>query len=161
MDRWQRLSRFFVLAAAVGLIAALSLAAACGGGDDDDGGGDGTPAATTPGENGDDGGDGGDGGELSFDVSMGDNFFEPNEFSVPAGAKVTFNLTNDGAAIHNMRIAGDDGEYNTDDDAVSDPDLVSAGGTAVLEWVAPDQPGEVDFQCDFHPTDMVGTITVE
>lgn len=160
MDRWQRLSRFFVLAATVGLIAALSLAAACGGGDDDDDGGDGTPAATTPVENGDDD-DGGDGGELSFDVSMGDNFFEPNEFTVPAGARVTFNLTNDGAAIHNMRIAGDDGQYNSDDDAVSDPDLVSAGGTAVLEWVAPDQPGEVDFQCDFHPTDMVGTITVE
>jgi plastocyanin len=31
----------------------------------------------------------------------------------------------------------------------------------VLDWTAPDEPGEVPFQCDFHPTDMLGIITVE
>jgi plastocyanin len=92
---------------------------------------------------------------------MGDNFFDPEGFTVPAGATVTFNLTNDGAAIHNMRIAGEDGDYNTDDDAVSDPDLVSPGDSAVLEWTAPGEPGDFAFQCDIHPTDMLGTITVE
>lgn len=140
---------------ALALAALLVLSLACGGGDDDDDGGTGTAAPTSPAGNGD-----GD-GEVTFDVSMGDNFFEPAEFTVEAGAHVTFNLTNDGAAIHNMRVAGSDDKYNTGDDAVSDPDLISGGGTATLEWDAPSEAGEYIFQCDFHPTDMKGTITVE
>jgi plastocyanin len=141
----------------LGLLALTMMAftLACGGDDDDDGGGSTTAPATTQ------AGNGGNGEEVTFDVSMKDNLFDPAEFTVPAGAKVTFNLTNDGAAIHNMRIAGEDGDYNTGDDAVSDPDLVSAGGTATLEWTAPNESGEILFQCDLHPTDMVGTITVE
>ncbi|HUF52601.1 MAG TPA: cupredoxin domain-containing protein [Dehalococcoidia bacterium] len=137
----------------------LTLSFACGGDDDDDDDDDGSPATSAP-ANGDDDDDG-NGGEVSFDVSMGDNFFEPNEFTVPAGATVTFNLTNDGAAIHNMRIFGADNEQNTDDDVVSDPDLVTGGETATLEWTAPEETGEYDFLCDFHPTDMIGVITVE
>ncbi len=141
-----------LLALALSLLLVASFA--CGGDDDDDSGGeDETAEATTA--------DTGDGGEVTFDVTMADNLFDPAEFAVPAGAAVTFNLTNDGAAIHNMRVSGEDGEYNTDDDGVSDPDIVNGGGTAVLEWTAPDEAGEVNFQCDFHPTDMLGTITVE
>jgi plastocyanin len=153
---WRRTTR---LAIAGGATALLILSVACGGSDDDeDVDDDGqTAAATTPA---DDGG-GGDGKPLTVDMIMGDNLFDPKELTVPAGASVTINLTNEGAAIHNLRIAGEDGEYNTDDDGVSDPDLVSGGGEAVAEWTAPDQPGEIPFLCDFHPTDMVGTITVE
>lgn len=158
------LRRGFVALLALSLASLLALSFACG--DDDDGNGNGNgddeTAAPTD-ENGDNGnGNGnGNGEEVTFDVSMGDNFFEPNEFTVPAGATVTFNLTNDGAAIHNMRVAGADNEYNTDDDVVSDPDLVNAGETATVEWTAPDEAGTIDFLCDFHPTDMTGTITVE
>jgi len=140
-----------------GLAALLLAGAACGGGDDDDSGetATATAEATTPAE------DGGDGEQVSFDVSTGDNFFEPKDFTVPAGATVTFHITNDGVAIHNMRVAGEDNKYNTDDDAVSDPDLIPGGATATLEWTAPDSSGEIKFQCDFHPTDSLGTITVE
>ena len=136
-------------------VAAIAVAA-CGGGDEDGNGNGATtsPAATTP------SGDGGD-GEVELDVSMGDNFFEPAEFTVDAGADLTFSLTNDGAAIHNMRVAGADNEFSTDDDAVSEPDLITAGGTATLQWTAPGEPGVYDFQCDFHLPDMAGTITVE
>ena len=94
-------------------------------------------------------------------VSMGDNFFDPTEISVASGASVTFDITNNGTAIHNMRIAGPDGSYTSSDSAVSDPQLVTGGQTATLEWDAPSVPGEILFQCDFHPTDMKGTITVE
>lgn len=94
-------------------------------------------------------------------VSMGDNFFDPTEITVAAGSAVEIDLTNNGAAIHNMRIAGPDGEYNTDDDAVSDPDIVMGGQEAVLTWTAPDSAGEIIFRCDFHPTEMIGTITVQ
>lgn len=98
---------------------------------------------------------------LTIAVSMGDNFFDPDEITVPAGATVTFDLTNGGQAIHNMRIAGLDGEYDTEDDTVSDPDIVRPGETAVLTWTAPSEPGEIIFRCDFHPIDMVGRIIVE
>jgi plastocyanin len=106
-------------------------------------------------------GDGGDGGATEVALSMTDNAFDPNEVTVSAGATVSFNVTNDGAAIHNIRVAGADNEYDNDDDAVSDPDLVSGGSTATLEWTAPDSAATIDFRCDFHPTDMTGTITVE
>jgi plastocyanin len=125
------------------LVSIALLAYACGGGG-----------------SGDNGGDGGD-GPVSFDVSMGDNFFEPKEFTVKTGQKVTFNLKNDGAAIHNMRVAGADNEYNTDDDALSDPSQFSPGDTGTLEWTAPDKAGEIDLKCEFHPTDSTGIIKVE
>jgi plastocyanin/heme-degrading monooxygenase HmoA len=94
-------------------------------------------------------------------VSMGDNFFDPNDITVATGAETTFQLTNNGNAVHNMRIAGEDGEYNTDDDTVSDPDVVSGGDTAALDWTAPAGAGEIIFRCDFHPTEMTGTLTVQ
>lgn len=96
-----------------------------------------------------------------FVVSMGDNFFDPAEFTVAAGTTVTFDITNDGSAIHNMRIAGPDGEYNTDDDAVSDPELFTGGDVGTLVWGVPDSSGEMIFRCDFHPIEMVGTIAVQ
>ena len=128
------------------LVSIALLAYACGGGGGDDSG-----------DNGDNGAD----GPVSFDVSMGDNFFEPKEFTVKTGQKVTFNLKNEGAAIHNMRIAGADNEYNTDDDALSDPSQFSPGDTGTLEWTATDKAGEIDLKCEFHPTDSTGIINVE
>ncbi|MFQ5471591.1 MAG: cupredoxin domain-containing protein [Dehalococcoidia bacterium] len=114
------------------------------------------PAAST--DNGDAPEPAGDGEVI---VSMGDNFFDPNTITVSAGAATTFQLTNNGIAIHNMRIAGEDGEYNTDDDTVSDPAIVSGGGSATLNWTAPAGAGEIIFRCDFHPIEMTGTLTVE
>ena len=94
-------------------------------------------------------------------IVMLDNKFDPDAITMATGSDVSFEITNEGIAIHNMRIAGADGEYNTDDDAASDPNLVTGGGTATLEWTAPDSAGDIDFRCDFHATDMKGVITVE
>ena len=137
-----RTARAVILPAAL-IISIALLAYACGGGGSDD--------------NGDNGGD----GPVSFDVSTGDNFFEPKEFTVKTGQTVTFNIKNDGTAIHNMLVAGADNEYNTDDDALSDPSQLSPGDTGTLEWTAPDKAGEIDFKCEFHPTDSTGIIKVE
>lgn len=125
--------------------------------DDDEGTPDGNGAPTAPPDNGGTPPPAGD----SFAVSMGDNFFEPAEYTVASGATVSFDITNDGAATHNMRIAGPDGEYNSDDDAVSDPQVFSGGDTGTLVWEVGDASGEIVFRCDFHPTDMVGTIAVQ
>jgi plastocyanin len=119
--------------------------------DDDDGGdaaaGEVTPAPTEDGE--------GTPPPGGTEVVMGDNFFEPAELTVPAGETVTFSLTNEGSAIHNMRIDDPAGEV------ISDPDTIRGGETATLEWTAPSEPGEVPFLCEFHATQMTGTITVQ
>jgi plastocyanin len=148
--------------AALAVIAVLSLAVAataCGGGDDDETNGNGgTPAPTGDGSS-----------QTTFDLKMheeGGNSFELDTeknptLRVPAGEEITINLTNEGAAIHNMRFAGDDNEYDNDDDAVSDPELVTGGQDAILVFTAPGEPGTYDYRCDFHPTDMLGQIVVE
>ena len=105
----------------------------------------------------------------SADITMGDDFFDSNDITVAAGDTLTFNLTNEGAAVHNMHIAQPDGNYTGEDncevggeDPCSDPDIVRGGESAVLVWEVPDAPGTViAFRCDFHRTDMTGTITIQ
>jgi nitrite reductase (NO-forming) len=94
-------------------------------------------------------------------VAMHDNSFEPDRITVAAGERVTFALVNEGRLPHNMRIADENGDYDTDDSVVSDPDLINAGETGELTWTAPSEPGTFDFRCDIHPVEMVGTITIE
>ena len=94
-------------------------------------------------------------------VALKDNLFEQKDLTVKAGAAVTFELKNEGVAPHNMRIAGPDGSYNTDDDAVSDPLTIAGGATGKVDWTAPAEAGQIKFQCDFHQPAMAGTITVQ
>src|SRR3990170_1111054 len=101
-------------------------------------------------------------GEISMD--MGDNFFQMGDqknptLSVKIGQAVKVNLTSKGVAIHNMRTAGEDGNYNSGDDDVSDPNPVPSGATATLEFTF-DKAGTFSYQCDFHPLDMKGEIII-
>ena len=131
---------------------------ACGGGDDDDGGGGGGGATATGGTS-----------QTSFNLAMNEasgNLFvldgEHNPtLKVAAGKEITVNLKNEGVAIHNLRFAGADNEFNSSDDATSDPGLVNAGGTATVTFTAPSKAGKYKYQCDFHPTDMKGEVEVE
>jgi len=56
-------------------------------------------------------------------------------------------------------LFGPDGLGMTEDDAVSEPDMIKGGESGVLVWTAP-QPGTYAFRCDVHP-DSQGTIIVE
>jgi len=108
------------------------------------------------------------GGVVTFDVSVSDPVngdspvgeFEPARFTVSPGQQVTFNLINNGVAVHTMRIAGRDNKYETDDDAIVEPYVVASGASGVLTWIAPKRPGIYNFRCDFHPK-STGTIVVE
>jgi len=95
-------------------------------------------------------------------VSRGSQTFGPAAFIVSTGQQVTFNITNDGQSWHNMRVDGGDGAFGTADDTLSDHEpRFLPGDTGTLVWTAPDNPGEIQFRCDFHPDVMIGSIQVE
>jgi plastocyanin len=137
-------TRGLIIVVALSVLAVLGFA--CGGGDED-------PADETTGEtavsvtNG------------SVAVEMQDNRFVQNRIEAPMGQNVTVNLTNDGNSIHNMRLAGPDNRFDTSDDNVSSPETVRSGQTATLSFNLA-SAGTYDFRCDFHPTDMTGSIIV-
>ncbi len=150
-------------------IVAVFVFAACS--DDDDDGGNGgstdTPGAT-------DAPDGGDGDADALDVEIRGFAFSPDDFTVAAGETLTFNITNNDGVTHNMHIApnvvgegeelrGDYTESRCDGsaDRCSDPAAINGGGSAALEWTAPSDVGSVQFRCDFHPSVMLGVITIE
>ena len=147
----------------------LILALACGG-DDDNGNGDGNGATATAAPH----DDLGEQPDATQDVetqvteavdgvvetTMEDNLFTRNNLKVPLSETTTIQLVNDGVAPHNLRIAGPDGEWSTDDDTVSDPELVTAGLSAVVEFT-PTIAGTYTFRCDFHPLEQGGVIVVE
>jgi plastocyanin len=95
--------------------------------------------------------------EQETDVVMKDNVFEPGTITLAAGKEFRINLDNQGKFAHNLRIAGPDGEFETDDDIVS-PDVPPGQKDDVTAQI--DEPGEYAFRDDFHH-DMTGTLTIE
>ena len=93
-------------------------------------------------------------------VALTDNVFTPKAFTVAGGSTVTFDLANSGKVPHNMRIAPLNGDFASASSVVSNPEIVLNGKTGTLQWKAPSQAGVYKFQCDIHPADMTGTITV-
>lgn len=134
------LRRALVLTAAMLLLSSVGFA--CGGGNDEP-----TPTPDTSPV------------DVTIQVIMGDNFFQPDQLEVGAGQRFRIELANEGRFVHNLRITGPDGEYGTADDLVSVPDVQRAGESGQLVGQI-DQPGTYNFRCDFHPIEMVGTIVV-
>lgn len=85
--------------------------------------------------------------------------FAQNYLRTSPGETVTIRLTNEDSVPHNLRIAGVDGQFNTEDDAVTTPEQVDAGQVGELAF-APPIDGVYTFQCDFHPASMGGEIVV-
>lgn len=98
--------------------------------------------------------------DVTLDVAMGDNVFQPNQLEVPAGQRFRINLTNNGELIHNLRIAGVDNAFETADDLVSTPAFQRSGEAGELVGQI-DEPGVYNFRSDSQPTEMTGTITVK
>lgn len=68
--------------------------------------------------------------------------------TVPPGATVRILFTNNGSTTHNMT----QGELKINQDT-------PAGQMAIFTFTAP-QAGSFIFHCRFHPTKMMGTITI-
>jgi plastocyanin len=85
--------------------------------------------------------------------------FSPNRWSIALDEPITIRVTNNDSQQHNLRIAGLDGEYETQDDAVTDPEALQPGESGELTFV-PQVAGDYAFRCDFHPGSMGGRIEV-
>jgi uncharacterized cupredoxin-like copper-binding protein len=95
--------------------------------------------------------------DAEVSVTLKDDAFEPVELKVPAGKKFRINIKNEGTLACNLRIAGPDGDYRTDDDITSDE--VNPGNTGGVVGQI-DKAGAYAFRCDFRP-ELTGTVTVE
>ncbi|HUF52511.1 MAG TPA: cupredoxin domain-containing protein [Dehalococcoidia bacterium] len=105
-------------------------------------------------------------------IVLGDNYFEFDgerdpDIPLTAGEEVTFVVENAGAASHNMHVNGTDNEYEESlcetggpSTACSDPEQITAGQTGEITIMI-DEAGTYNFRCDFHPVEMIGTLTVE
>ncbi|HEY8768296.1 MAG TPA: cupredoxin domain-containing protein [Dehalococcoidia bacterium] len=95
-----------------------------------------------------------------IEITASGQHFEQNYLRIPLGQSVTIRLTNNDNTQHSLRIAGLDGQFNTEDDAVTNPPQITGGGGVGELTFAPLSAGAYTFRCDFHPTTMGGQIVV-
>jgi plastocyanin len=86
-----------------------------------------------------------------------DDKFSVTSYTVQANTPIDIPVKNEGAAIHNMHILGVNDEVTGKEPTT--PGLVNPGETSDLKFTIA-TPGTYKFQCDVHPTVMIGQITV-
>lgn len=95
-----------------------------------------------------------------YEVIAENTAFRGNDITLPLGQPSIIRVVNRDQLTHNLRIAGLDGQYDTEDDAVTEPAAIGPGNSGELSF-APAIPGTYTFRCDYHPGTMGGQITVE
>lgn len=88
----------------------------------------------------------------TYNVAMGDNYFEPAELVVPANTDITINLTNEGVSTHN---------FNIDELGVQSGDVESGGSVSFTFNTG--APAEYEFYCSIpghREAGMVGRLVV-
>ena len=96
-------------------------------------------------------------GVMQIDVTAQGTAFDKKTIKVNAGQPFTIILHNKDSMPHNLHIFTKKGG---DSIAVTDPQTVEPGTTGTLNATIA-QAGDYYFQCDFHPTQMTGTLTVK
>jgi plastocyanin len=86
-------------------------------------------------------------GTVADTFTARDFSYSPTSVQLTAGKAVTLKAVNDGAAKHNLTVKGL--KVNVD---------LSPGSTKTVT-VTP-KAGTYEFHCEYHPTQMKGTITV-
>jgi plastocyanin len=131
-----------ILRPAMGLLIALALiVAGCGDGDNGETN-DNAPSSGVP--------------RTTATIVSTDNKFDTTKLTVPAGQAVTVTLQNKGQAIHNWRV------LNVKDAGGTDvaTQLLPGGQSETITFTL-DAPGTFSFQCDTHPAEMKGSLTVQ
>jgi plastocyanin len=90
----------------------------------------------------------------TINENMTDNKFSVTAITVKVGQPLTINAKNNGQAIHNWDLLDKDGVSGT-----TKTDLLQSGQSASITMTF-SKAGKYKFQCDVHPTEMIGTVTV-
>jgi plastocyanin len=84
-----------------------------------------------------------------------DNKFSQTSYNIPAGQAITLTQNNKGQAIHNWHVLN---VKDSDGKDITTP-LTQPGQTSTATFTLA-TAGSYKFQCDVHPTEMTGTLTV-
>jgi plastocyanin len=95
-----------------------------------------------------------------IEIAAAGALYAPNHLTMTLVETVTIKVTNADTQEHNLRLAGLDGQYDTDDDAITSPSPISPGESGELTFV-PQVAGSYTFRCDYHPDTMGGQIEVQ
>jgi len=95
-----------------------------------------------------------------IEIQISGALFLRNQLHIATGKSATIRVINGDSQPHNLRVAGLDGDYQTEDDAVTEPPAIDGNGAGELKF-APPVPGRYTFRCDFHPGTMGGQIVVD
>ena len=80
--------------------------------------------------------------------------------AIPAGAVAAQNTAfNTDELTYNLAIYENSSDAEAQENPIADGEEITQGSTTV-DFTAP-EPGEYPFQCDLHPTSMLGTVIVE
>lgn len=85
-----------------------------------------------------------------------DNRFEAKDVAIPANTPVTLVFENQGAAVHNFKVTD---VKSTDGKEIETPLLAGKKSETITFTI--EKPGSYTFQCDTHPAEMRGKLTVQ
>jgi plastocyanin len=97
---------------------------------------------------------------VSIEIAENDDGFVPRSVTVERGQLVHVTFANRGTVIHNLRIAGPNGQFGGAGDFILGQPVVAPGESATGDWQAPAQAGSRPFRCDAHPA-HTGLITIK
>jgi plastocyanin len=89
-------------------------------------------------------------------INATDNRFHTKELIITAGAPVILTFNNQGAAVHNFKVTN---VKSTDGKEIGTELLAGKKSETITFTVG--KPGSYTFQCDTHPAEMRGKLTVQ
>jgi plastocyanin len=97
------------------------------------------------------------GPSVTIDLVAHNIAFDLSTITVPAGAAVTVNFTNEDSGIpHNFAVY----ETSAAQQAIFQGQIITGPSSITYHFTAPSTPGDYFFRCDVHPTIMTGTFVV-